>query len=123
MSKPIFKMAVVGLIGFSSVACLDEERRVAKYGVGGAALGTIAGAALTGTTDGAASGAVLGAAVGTFSGVAQNKKKERKSISLQPMCQYRHSNGQIYQMPCPQTVQLCTYSQRDGTLYTAPCIQ
>ncbi|MBB4075731.1 outer membrane lipoprotein SlyB [Bartonella fuyuanensis] len=124
MLKSIFKVAVVLVIGFSSVACTTNDERVARYGIGGAAIGALAGTAIAGTTPGAAlTGAALGAFAGTVTGAAANQKRQQKQESQ--LCMYRGRRGSIYQAPCVQRIQqvqeLCTYRNARGVMYQAPC--
>lgn len=78
MLKSILKVAVVSAIGFSSVACTTTDERVARYGVGGAAIGTLAGTAIGGSTPGAAlTGAAFGALAGVVTGEAVNQRRQQ----------------------------------------------
>jgi len=93
MMKKFSTMIVIGLLGISTAACTNDERRVAGYGAGGAAIGALAGGALTGRTRGAVAGAAIGAVAGTLVGVAQTRNGVR-------YCNYRDRRGRIYQAPC-----------------------
>ncbi|WP_336287477.1 MULTISPECIES: hypothetical protein [unclassified Bartonella] len=126
MLKSILKITAVSAVGVSLVACSLDEQRVAGYGVGGAALGALAGTAVGNSPDAALTGAALGAVAGTVTGVAVNQKKQQSQIIVQQpqMCTYRSRRGRVYQAPCPQTPQtpqLCTYRGHAGALYQAPC--
>ncbi|WP_336276647.1 YMGG-like glycine zipper-containing protein [Bartonella sp. CB178] len=135
MLKSILKAAAVLAVGVSLAACTASEQRVARYGVGGAALGALAGTAIgESTPNSALTGAAVGAFAGTVTGVAANQRKQQKDaiarhhiLSQQlPMCTYRTQWGRTYQAPCTQqiqirTPQLCTYQGRGGVLYQAPC--
>ncbi|WP_142415998.1 glycine zipper domain-containing protein [Bartonella massiliensis] len=123
MLKSILKVAVVSAIGFSAVACTTTDERVARYGVGGAAIGALAGTAIGGSTPGAAlTGAAFGALAGTVTGEAVNQRRQQKRASQ--LCTYRGRRGYVYQAPCAQRVpvqQLCTYRDARGVMYQAPC--
>ncbi|WP_017196080.1 hypothetical protein [Bartonella birtlesii] len=128
MLKSFLKVAVVSAIGLSTVACTTNDQRVARYGVGGAAIGALAGTALTGGTPGAAlTGAALGALTGTVTGAAVNQQRQERQIIIHqstPMCTYRGHKGRYYKAPCSQKVhtpQLCTYRDGRGAMYQAPC--
>ncbi|KEC56469.1 glycine zipper domain-containing protein [Bartonella koehlerae] len=129
MLKSILKVAVISVIGLSTVACTLNEQRVARYGVGGAAIGALAGTAIGGgTPEAALAGAAVGALAGSVTGAAVNQQRQKKQIvvSRPEMCTYRNRKGQIYQAPCAQKVQtpqLCTYRDRRGIMYQAPCPQ
>ncbi|MEL6089489.1 glycine zipper domain-containing protein [Bartonella schoenbuchensis] len=123
MLKSILTMTVVAIVGLSSVACTTTEQTVAGYGVGGAALGALAGTAISGSSSGAVPGAAIGAIAGTVTGAAAAQKKQKTPQQV-PLCTYRDVRGQLYQAPCPQPVpQLCTYRDARGQLYQAPCPQ
>ncbi|MET3589226.1 outer membrane lipoprotein SlyB [Bartonella silvatica] len=126
MLKSVLKVAVVSAIGLSTVACSVSDQRVARYGVGGAAIGALAGTAIGGSTPGAAlTGATFGALAGTVTGAAVNQKKRQKQ-NAQSLCTYRSRRGQLYQAPCSPIVQrpqLCTYRDGRGIFYQAPCPQ
>ncbi|WP_144752629.1 MULTISPECIES: glycine zipper domain-containing protein [Bartonella] len=123
MLKSILKVAVVSAIGFSSVACTTTDERVARYGVGGAAIGALAGTAIGGSTPGAAlTGAAFGALAGTITGEAANQRRQQRQASQ--LCTYRSRRGYVYQAPCAQRVpvrQLCTYRDARGVMHQAPC--
>ncbi|WP_455481849.1 hypothetical protein V4P56_05195 [Bartonella sp. B35(2025)] len=126
MLQSILRVAVVSAIGISTVACSVSEQRVAGYGLGGAALGALAGTALIGgAAEAALAGATVGAIAGTVTGVAANQKKQPNIIVQQPpLCTYHGRGGQVYQAPCPQKKQvpkLCTYRDEKGVMYRAPC--
>lgn len=127
MLKSILKVAVVSALGLSTVACTTTDERVTRYGVGGAAIGALAGTAIAGSTPGAAlTGAAVGALAGTVTGEAVNQRKQQKKMAAQQarVCTYRSSKGRIYQAPCAPSVpvqQLCTYRDGRGVLYQAPC--
>ncbi|MGF7157191.1 hypothetical protein [Bartonella heixiaziensis] len=128
MLKSILKVAVVSAIGLSSAACTVNDQRVARYGVGGAAIGALAGTAIAGSTPGAAlTGAAFGALAGTVTGAAANQKRQQQSQAAQ-LCTYRGHGGYMYQAPCPQRVRekvrtpkLCAFRDRRGVMYKAPC--
>ncbi|WP_336293910.1 hypothetical protein [Bartonella sp. CB169] len=127
MLKSILKVAIVSVIGLSSVACSVNDERVARYGVGGAALGALAGTAIAGSTPEAAiAGAAVGAVAGSVTGAAVNQKRQKRQMATQPalLCTYRTREGRIYQVPCAQRVQtpkLCVYRDKRGVVYQAPC--
>ncbi|WP_208433568.1 glycine zipper domain-containing protein [Bartonella taylorii] len=130
MLKSILKVAVVSTMGLSTVACSVNDQRVARYGVGGAAIGALAGTAIAGSTPGAAlTGAAFGAIAGTVTGAAVNQQRQQRQIVVPqtPMCTYRTHRGQVYQAPCahkvraPHTPKLCTYRDGRGVMYHAPC--
>jgi len=91
--KKISTLIMVSLMGISTVACTNDERRVAGYGAGGAAIGALAGGALTGRTRGAVAGAAIGAVAGTLVGVARTQNGVR-------YCHYRDRRGRVYEAPC-----------------------
>ncbi|AQX28480.1 MULTISPECIES: hypothetical protein [unclassified Bartonella] len=124
MLKPILTMAVIAVVGLSSTACTVSERKITEYGVGGAALGALAGSAIGGGTVGAAAtGAAVGAIAGTVTGVsAVQRKNQKKVIQQSTLCTYSDGKGGVYKAPCPsQEPQLCTYTDKRGKLYQAPC--
>ncbi|EJF89710.1 hypothetical protein ME1_00480 [Bartonella vinsonii subsp. arupensis OK-94-513] len=133
MLKSILKIAVVSAIGLSTVACTTTDERVAQYGVGGAAIGALAGTAIAGSSPEAAlTGAAFGALAGTVTGAAVNQRKQQKQMAIQQstLCAYRDYRGQVYQAPCPQRVRtphkthaprLCAYRDGRGVMYKAPC--
>ncbi|WP_317993902.1 hypothetical protein [Bartonella gliris] len=124
MLKSILKVAVVAAIGLSSAACTVNDQRVARYGVGGAALGALAGTAIAGSTPGAAlTGAAFGAIAGTVTGEAINQKRHPQAMQQSQLCTYRGHKGRLYHAPCRHKVtpQLCTYRDGRGALYQAPC--
>ncbi|WP_273756568.1 glycine zipper domain-containing protein [Bartonella sp. MM73XJBT] len=134
MLKSFLKVAVISAIGLSTVACTTNDQRVARYGVGGAAIGALAGTAIAGSTPGAAlTGAAFGAIAGTVTGAAVNQKREQRregQIVIHPstaMCTYRGHKGHYYKAPCAQKMhtqkipQLCTYRDGRGVMYKAPC--
>ncbi|WP_273720640.1 MULTISPECIES: glycine zipper domain-containing protein [unclassified Bartonella] len=134
MLKSFLKVAVISAIGLSTVACTTNDQRVARYGVGGAAIGALAGTAIAGSTPGAAlTGAAFGAIAGTVTGAAVNQKREQRregQIVIHQstaMCTYRGHKGHYYKAPCAQkmhtqkTPQLCTYRDGRGVMYKAPC--
>ncbi|AGF75031.1 putative membrane protein [Bartonella australis AUST/NH1] len=131
MLKPILTMAVVSIVGLSSVACTTSQEKVAHYGVGGAALGALAGTAIAGGGSGTTAGATVGALVGTMAGVAEvQKKRNKREVYAAPnypqLCTYRDARGVAYEAPCSQPVkhpQLCTYRDARGVTYEAPCSQ
>ncbi|WP_455465943.1 hypothetical protein [Bartonella sp. B39] len=126
MLKSILKVTVVSAIGFSTVACSVNDQRVARYGVGGAAIGALAGTAIAGASPEAAlTGAAFGALAGTITGAAANQKRQQQPQSAQ-LCTYRGHGGYMYQAPCPQRVQakkLCTYRDGRGIMHQVPCPQ
>ncbi len=93
MLKRISVIAVTAIMGFAAVGCTQQEQRTAGYGVGGAALGALAGGAITGSGRGALAGAAIGGAAGTLLGVAQT----RNGVQY---CNYRDAYGRVYQAPC-----------------------
>ncbi|CAM1628070.1 unnamed protein product [Bartonella apis] len=95
MFKRISVIAMVSALGLATVACSPNEQRTAGYGVGGAALGALAGGAIKGNGKGALRGAAIGAAAGTLVGVAT----KRNGVQY---CNYRDAYGQMYQAPCNQ---------------------
>ncbi|WP_212112721.1 glycine zipper domain-containing protein [Bartonella queenslandensis] len=123
MLKSVLKVAVVSAIGFSSVACTTNDERVARYGLGGATIGALAGSAIGGSTAGAVlTGAAFGALAGTVTGEAANQRRQQRQASQ--LCTYRGRRGHVYQAPCAQRVpvqQLCTYRDARGMMYQAPC--
>ncbi|AGF76442.1 membrane protein [Bartonella vinsonii] len=133
MLKSILKVAVVSAIGLSTVACTTTDERVARYGVGGAAIGALAGTAIAGSTPEAAlTGAAFGALAGTVTGVAANQRKQQRQMAAyqSTLCAYRDYRGQVYQAPCPQRARtphkahsprLCVYHDGKGVMYKAPC--
>lgn len=134
MLKSFLKVAVVSAIGLSTVACTTNDQRVARYGVGGAAIGALAGTAIAGSTPGAAlTGAAFGAIAGTVTGAAVNQQKQQRQEGQivihqsTAMCTYRGHKGHYYKAPCAQRVhkkqtpQLCTYRDGRGVMYKAPC--
>ncbi|WP_019222858.1 DUF1269 domain-containing protein [Bartonella rattaustraliani] len=135
MLKSILKIAVVSALGLSAVACSTTDQRVARYGMGGAAIGALAGTAIGGHSAGAAlTGAAFGALAGTVTGEAVNQKRQKKieaqmAAQEAQLCTYRSRRGRVYQAPCAQRViqrpiqQLCTYRGQYGALYQAPCPQ
>ncbi|WP_455479284.1 hypothetical protein V4B17_06210 [Bartonella sp. B23] len=126
MLKLILKGAVVSAIGFSTVACSVNDQRVAHYGVGGAAIGALAGTAIAGASPEAAlTGAAFGALAGTVTGAAVNQKKQQQYHATQ-LCTYRDRRGYMYQAPCPQRVQakrVCTYRDGRGVVHRVACPQ
>ncbi len=133
MLKSVFTMAVIAAVGLSSTACTMSERKITEYGVGGAALGALAGAALDGGKLGAVTtGAAVGAIAGTVTGVAAVQRKNQKKMVQQQviqqsgLCTYRDGKGYVYKAPCThqtphQIPQLCTYTDQRGQRYQAPC--
>ena len=93
MLKRISMIAMVSAFGFAMVACTPNEQRTAGYGVGGAALGALAGGAIQGHGKGALAGAAIGAAAGTVVGAATT----RNGVQY---CNYRDPYGRMYQAPC-----------------------
>ncbi|AQS41018.1 MAG: Hypothetical protein BHV28_02960 [Candidatus Tokpelaia hoelldobleri] len=92
--KRICVIAAVAVMGLTTVACTQQEQRTAGYGVGGAALGALAGSAISGNKGhGALAGAAIGAAAGTVVGVAQTRNGVK-------YCNYRDRQGRMYQAPC-----------------------
>lgn len=134
MLKSILKVAVVSAMGLSTVACSVSDQRVARYGVGGAAIGALAGTAIAGgTPEAALTGAAVGAIAGTVTGAAVNQQRQQRQIMVQEsqMCTYRTHRGGVYQAPCAHRVRapqrtshmpkLCTYRDGRGVMYQAPC--
>ncbi len=80
------KIALALALATAVAGCTTAEKDAALGGLAGAAIGGIAGGgkgALIGTFIGAAGGVLLGAATG------------------KGYCQYRNSQGQIYEAVCP----------------------
>ncbi|MEK1891362.1 MAG: hypothetical protein AAAB35_28145 [Phyllobacterium sp.] len=92
MLKSLSTIAVAGLLAFSAAGCTTADQRVAGYGVGGAALGALAGGAINGGK-GALAGAAIGGAGGALVGAATNNNSNR-------YCTYENRYGQRYQAPC-----------------------
>lgn len=92
MLKSLSTVAVAALLALSVAGCSQTEQRTAGYGVGGAALGALAGGAI-----GGGRGALAGAAIGGASGVVVGAATA--------------DNGRRY----------CTYENRYGERYRAPC--
>ncbi|MBV2144765.1 hypothetical protein KUG47_14795 [Falsochrobactrum sp. TDYN1] len=93
MKSRLSMIAIVGVFAFSMAACTTSEKRTAGYGVGGAALGALAGGAITGSGRGALAGAAIGGVAGTLVGAAQS----RNGVEY---CRYRDNYGRIYEAPC-----------------------
>ncbi|MDR6631503.1 uncharacterized protein YcfJ [Phyllobacterium sp. 1468] len=93
MLKSLSTIAVAGLLALSVAGCTTSDQRVAGYGLGGAAIGALAGGAINGGK-GALAGAAIGGAGGALVGAATN-----------------NNNGSRY----------CTYENRYGERYRAPC--
>lgn len=72
MKSRLTMIAVAGLLAFSTAACTTNEQRTAGYGVGGAAIGAVAG---------------------TLLGAAQTRNGTQ-------YCRYRDPYGRIYEAPC-----------------------
>ncbi|OPB32256.1 glycine zipper domain-containing protein [Bartonella sp. AR 15-3] len=129
MLKLVLTMAVITVVGLSSTACTVSERKISEYGVGGAALGALAGSAIGGGTLGSVTtGAAVGAIAGTVTGAAAVQKKNQKKmlhqrvIQQSSLCTYSDGKGYVYKAPCAsQTPQLCTYTDQRGKRYQAPC--
>lgn len=93
MKSRFTMIAIVGALAFSTAACTTNEQRTAGYGVGGAALGALAGGAIGGNGRGALAGAAIGGVAGTLLGAAQT----RNGVQY---CRYRDNYGRTYEAPC-----------------------
>lgn len=93
MTKRFSVIAVATIMGLATAACTSNEKRTAGYGLGGAALGALAGGAIGGDGRGALAGAAIGGAAGTLVGVAQTRNGTK-------YCNYRDAYGRMYQAPC-----------------------
>lgn len=93
MMKRIVVIGMTAALGLATAACTDNEKRVAGYGAGGAALGALAGGAIRGNGRGALAGAAIGAAAGTVVGAATTRNGVR-------YCNYRDQYGRLYEAPC-----------------------
>lgn len=93
MKSRLSMIAIIGVAALSMTACTTSEQRTAGYGVGGAALGALAGGAITGSGRGALAGAAIGGVAGTLVGAAQT----RNGVQY---CRYRDPHGRIYEAPC-----------------------
>ncbi|MEK1853813.1 MAG: hypothetical protein AAAC48_18590 [Phyllobacterium sp.] len=93
MLRKLSMVAVTGLMTLSVAACTTNERRVAGYGAGGAALGALAGGAITGSGRGALTGAAIGAGTGVVVGAATANNDRR-------YCTFENRFGQRYRAPC-----------------------
>lgn len=140
-------MTAISAVGLSLIACSASQQKTAEYGLGGAALGAVAGAAVSGgdgnaARRGAAIGAVAGAsvanqppvapgvvaqypgAVAQYPGVSGAYQGGNAVVVHQPLCTYQDRRGRLYQAPCPQMIQrprLCIFTDVTGALYQAPC--
>ncbi|PRD43910.1 hypothetical protein C5748_08650 [Phyllobacterium phragmitis] len=92
MNKRLSMIVVSGLLALSVAGCTTGDQRTAGYGVGGAALGGLAGGALGGTR-----GALGGAALGGLAGVLIGSAQSRNGVEY---CRYREPNGRVYEAPC-----------------------
>ena len=92
MLKSLLTIAVAGLLALSVAGCTTADQRVAGYGVGGAALGALAGGAINGGK-GALAGAAIGGAGGALVGAATNN-------SSGGYCTYQNRYGERYRAPC-----------------------
>ena len=93
MKSRLSMIAIIGIAALSMTACTTSEQRTAGYGVGGAALGALAGGAITGSGRGALAGAAIGGVAGTLVGAAQT----RNGVQY---CRYRDNHGRVYEAPC-----------------------
>ncbi|URR94783.1 hypothetical protein NBW16_03930 [Brucella abortus] len=93
MKSRLTMIAVAGLLAFSTAACTTNEQRTAGYGVGGAALGALAGGAIGGNGRGALTGCCDRCGAGTLLGAAQTRNGTQ-------YCRYRDPYGRIYEAPC-----------------------
>jgi Glycine zipper/Prokaryotic membrane lipoprotein lipid attachment site len=84
MRKIAFALVAVAALA----GCTNAEKGAVVGGVGGAALGTLAGG---NDARNALVGGVLGATAGTLIGAAQDR---------QGFCRYRDRQGRIYEAPC-----------------------
>ncbi|MEK1851144.1 MAG: hypothetical protein AAAC48_04500 [Phyllobacterium sp.] len=92
MLKSLSTIAVAGLLALSVAGCTTSDQRVAGYGVGGAALGALAGGAINGGK-GALAGAAIGGASGALVGAATNPRPSG-------YCTYQNRYGERYRAPC-----------------------
>ena len=93
MLKSLSTIAVAGLLAFSVAGCTTSDQRVAGYGIGGAALGALAGGAIDGGK-GALAGAAIGGAGGALVGAATNPRPSSG------YCTYQNRYGERYRAPC-----------------------
>ena len=84
---PMFRVIAAGLLGILA-ACTSAEKGAVVGGVGGAALGTLAGG---NDTRNAIVGGAVGAVAGTLIGAAADR---------QGYCRYRDQYGRIYEDRC-----------------------
>ncbi|MCO4317553.1 hypothetical protein M8997_010190 [Phyllobacterium sp. 21LDTY02-6] len=92
MLKTLSTVAVAAVLAFSVAGCTTSEQRTAGYGVGGAALGALAGGAIGGGR-GALAGAAIGGASGVVVGAATSNDGRR-------YCTYENRYGERYRAPC-----------------------
>lgn len=80
MKSRLTMIAVAGVLAFSTAACTTNEQRTAGYGVGGAALGALAGGAIGGNGRGALAGAAIGGVAGTL--LVQPRRATERSTAV-----------------------------------------
>ncbi|MGN8020676.1 hypothetical protein ACTJJ7_08140 [Phyllobacterium sp. 22229] len=95
MLKSLSTVAVAALLAFSVAGCTTSEQRTAGYGVGGAALGALAGGAI-----GGGRGALAGAAIGGVGGVAVGAATANNDGGGRRYCTYENRYGERYRAPC-----------------------
>lgn len=102
MKSRLFMSAGIALLALATTACTTAEQRTAGYGVGGAALGGLAGAAIGGNSRSALAGAAIGGVGGTLVGAAnsQNAQPTASGPSPYQYCNYTDPYGRPYQAPC-----------------------
>ncbi|MGH6861720.1 MAG: hypothetical protein ACRECY_15820 [Phyllobacterium sp.] len=93
MLKSLSTVAVAALLALSVAGCTTNEKRTAGYGVGGAALGALAGGAIGGGR-GALAGAAIGGTGGVLVGAATADNNGRR------YCTYENRYGERYRAPC-----------------------
>lgn len=91
--KKLCSLFIVLMFAFSTVACTQNEKTVAKWGAGGAALGALGGAAFGHGGKAVAAGAAIGAVAGGLIGYSRTKNHVR-------YCHYRDNNGKVYEARC-----------------------
>lgn len=90
--KRVLVLSVTIAMAFTAAACTQDDKRMAGYGVGGAALGALAGGAI-GKGRGALAGGAIGGAIGTYIGYKRTQNGVR-------YCQYRDRRGRVYEARC-----------------------
>lgn len=133
MKKKLMTIGIIAALAASASACTQTEQRTAGYGVGGAALGALAGGALSGGR-GALTGAALGGAAGTVIGTATTRNQSRVVYgdyddSGRRIVQHRRvlvrPAGAVATMKVTQTttptVRYCEQKDAYGETYRAPC--